>query len=154
MFVKSLQVGKSVVREYQDMKVETACFKLPVEGALHLGREGFIGDQQADKVNHGGPDKAVLVYPFEHYSHWENFLGREPGVAALGENLGRGYRGVCLHRRHLQSRRRARTSLTASHSLFQDERAPGACRCPEGNDSDRLHWLLSQSAGRRGYSGR
>jgi MOSC domain-containing protein YiiM len=87
MFVKSLQVGKGVVREFQDMKVETACFKLPFEGALHLGREGFLGDQQVDRVNHGGPDKAVLVYSSEHHSHWENFLGREPGAAAFGENL-------------------------------------------------------------------
>ena len=52
---------------------------------LHLG--GFEGDGQADRQNHGGPDKAVCVYPFDHYAHWERMLGRELAPGAMSENL-------------------------------------------------------------------
>lgn len=87
MIITSLQIGKGAVHAYQGKDVETAAFKLPVDGPVHLGRLGFLGDQQVDTVNHGGPHKAVLVYAAAHYPHWERFLGREPGPAALGENL-------------------------------------------------------------------
>ena len=36
------------------------------------------GDEQADQVNHGGPDKAILCYAREHYVQWS----LEPGIAA------------------------------------------------------------------------
>ena len=38
-------------------------------------------------MNHGGVDKAVCVYPFDHYAHWETLFGHglEPG--AFSENL-------------------------------------------------------------------
>jgi MOSC domain-containing protein YiiM len=67
--------------------VSTAIGKTPVSGPLHLGELGLDGDVQADRRNHGGPDKAVCVYPLEHYPHWSEQLGRvlEPG--AFGENF-------------------------------------------------------------------
>ena len=42
-------------------------FKHPVSNPIHLGRGGFDGDQQADLRVHGGPDKAVHLYPAAHY---------------------------------------------------------------------------------------
>ncbi len=48
---------------------------------------GFDGDGQADTQNHGGADKAVCVYPFDHYPHWERALGRELTPGAFSENL-------------------------------------------------------------------
>ncbi|MCC5662047.1 MOSC domain-containing protein [Nostoc sp. XA010] len=32
------------------------------------------GDRQADLTVHGGVDKAVYVYPFEHYDYWRSEL--------------------------------------------------------------------------------
>jgi MOSC domain-containing protein YiiM len=32
------------------------------------------GDGQADLTVHGGSDKAVYVYPFEHYDYWRGKL--------------------------------------------------------------------------------
>ncbi|BBL79533.1 hypothetical protein RxyAA322_13870 [Rubrobacter xylanophilus] len=60
---------------------------MPVTGAVWLGWEGFAGDEQADRENHGGPEKAALVCPAEHYVRWREMLGREIGPAAFGENL-------------------------------------------------------------------
>ena len=60
---------------------------------------GFDGDGQGDRQHHGGPDKAVCVYPFDHYAHWEKALGRELAPAAFSENLTVGgirETGVCV----------------------------------------------------------
>lgn len=62
------------------------CVLEPVE----LGFFGLDGNQVADPLHHGGRDKAVHLYPIEHYAFWKNkypdvdFLNR-PG--AFGENL-------------------------------------------------------------------
>lgn len=55
-----------------------------------LTETGFDGDAQGDLVRHGGPDKAVHHYPFEHYSSWTTAIGPHallcrPG--AFGENI-------------------------------------------------------------------
>ena len=65
-------------------------YKHPVDGPLQLGAQGFEGDQQADLRVHGGPDKAVHLYPARHYAR---LAGQFPAAAALlqpgsiGENL-------------------------------------------------------------------
>ncbi|CAL8981791.1 hypothetical protein RHODGE_RHODGE_02772 [Rhodoplanes serenus] len=64
--------------------------KRPVSGRMWLGREGFTGDAQGDLKHHGGPEKAVHHYPFEHYAGWRDEIGtaavlERPG--AFGENL-------------------------------------------------------------------
>jgi MOSC domain-containing protein YiiM len=54
---------------------------------------GVLGDEQADLSVHGGLEKAIYVYPHEHYPFWNALLSRElktpfdlqPG--AMGENF-------------------------------------------------------------------
>jgi MOSC domain-containing protein YiiM len=54
---------------------------------------GVVGDEQADPTVHGGIEKAIYVYPHEHYPFWNALLSRElkkpmdlqPG--AMGENF-------------------------------------------------------------------
>ena len=51
------------------------------------------GDRQADLRVHGGPDKAVYLYPAEHYPHWREVLApAELGPGWFGENLRRAQR--------------------------------------------------------------
>lgn len=54
---------------------------------MWLGHLGFEGDEQADRKNHGGPDKAALVYPAEHYPYWLERYGFSFADRGLGENL-------------------------------------------------------------------
>ncbi|QRI63955.1 MOSC domain-containing protein [Shinella sp. PSBB067] len=64
--------------------------KSAVAGPLALSLTGFAGDRQGDPVRHGGPEKAVHHYPFEHYAGWARDLGGHPlldGPGAFGENL-------------------------------------------------------------------
>lgn len=66
----------------------TGTFKDPVIGPIWLGLTNLTGDGQADLKNHGGPDKAVNAYPYEHYAYWAVLLGQDPlPPAALGENF-------------------------------------------------------------------
>jgi len=46
------------------------------------------GDGQADLAVHGGLDKAVYVYPFEHYEFWQSALPDiEFKMGMFGENF-------------------------------------------------------------------
>lgn len=87
MEVISLNVGKPVTVDYRGKPLETGIYKLPAAGPVRLHAEGFEGDGQADRVNHGGPDKAVCVYPIEHYAYWEEQLGKKLEYSAFGENI-------------------------------------------------------------------
>ncbi|MEF3302877.1 MOSC domain-containing protein [Paenibacillus sp. GYB003] len=86
--IVSLNVGKPQTFAYKGTDVATGIFKNPApEGPVRLTALNFDGDGQADLVHHGGPDKAVCVYPYEHYSYWERELGRKLEFGAFGENL-------------------------------------------------------------------
>lgn len=74
--------------EWWDKAWETASFKYPTDGAVWLGYEGFRGDEQADRKNHGGVDRAVCVYPASHYAYWREALDiPDLPFGAFGENL-------------------------------------------------------------------
>jgi MOSC domain-containing protein YiiM len=67
--------------------VSTAIFKDPVDGPVHIAGINLDGDKQADLEFHGGPDKAVYVYPAEHYAPWQKELDRSLPWGMFGENL-------------------------------------------------------------------
>jgi len=68
--------------------VATGIFKRPVADRVMMRALNLDGDRQADLTVHGGPTKAVYVYPAEHYASWQEDL---PGVdlpwGMFGENL-------------------------------------------------------------------
>jgi MOSC domain-containing protein YiiM len=83
-----------------DFAWTTGFFKTPVEGPVFAGTTNLVGDGQADLINHGGIDKAVLAYSADHYPKWRNEL-RIPDMpfGAFGENLtiaGWSEQSVCL----------------------------------------------------------
>ncbi len=68
--------------------ITTGFFKEPVQGSVQVRELGIVGDAQGDLTVHGGLDKAVYIYPNEHYSAWEKLLGDTalpPG--SFGENV-------------------------------------------------------------------
>jgi MOSC domain-containing protein YiiM len=86
--VQQLLTGKA--RPLGPRAQPSAIDKNKVSGRLWLGEQGFAGDEQGDRKNHGGPEKAVHHYPFDHYAAWQTELGdcsvlTRPG--AFGENL-------------------------------------------------------------------
>lgn len=85
--VVSLNVGTPREVAWHDTVVTTGIFKAPVAGRVPMRRTNLDGDRQADLSVHGGLSKAVYCYPHEHYSWWEQQLGRSLPLAVFGENL-------------------------------------------------------------------
>ena len=89
----SIQVGKPRrygspdAADYFDQEWRSAIGKEPVAGAVWLGKTNFAGDKQADLRFHGGEDKAVNVYPSEHYAGWIEQLQLAMAPGAFGENF-------------------------------------------------------------------
>jgi MOSC domain-containing protein YiiM len=68
--------------------VKTSIWKYPVQGRVHVSTLNLDGDQQSDLSVHGGVDKAVYLYPSEHYSYWRTqLLDVELPWGAFGENF-------------------------------------------------------------------
>lgn len=60
------------------------------QGALKLGRNGLEGDEQGDRIYHGGPDKALHHYAADHYPAWAAWHPGSPvamAPGAFGENI-------------------------------------------------------------------
>lgn len=100
MKLLSVQVGRPRTVKWHGKVVSTGIYKNPVEGRLLLHLFNLKGDEQADLTVHGGRDKAVYVYPSEHYPFWRKEypdLPFQPGW--FGENFtteGLDERMVCI----------------------------------------------------------
>src|SRR3954466_15455292 len=92
--IVSIQVGRPQAYDYEgaaDGKSRSwtsAFFKSPVTGNVRAGEMGLAGDEQADRQNHGGLDKALLAYSAEHYAYWRPHLSLpDMPYGGFGENL-------------------------------------------------------------------
>ncbi|HEY3986556.1 6-hydroxyaminopurine reductase [Cedecea sp.] len=84
-----LQVYAGQIRDYEGSR-PSAIAKIQVDGELRLTELGLEGDEQAEKVIHGGPDRALCHYPREHYQHWAQIFPDKAelfSAPAFGENL-------------------------------------------------------------------
>src|ERR1017187_1697798 len=88
MKVISINVSLPRLVSIHGTQVETGIFKTPVSGPVAVNELNVEGDGQADLSVHGGPDKAIYVYPREHILYWQETLQRdELGPGSFGENL-------------------------------------------------------------------
>ncbi len=65
--------------------------KKPLGGPVPVSASGIAGDEQGNRVHHGGPDQALHQYPFEHYAAWRrerpDLSAHFDAPGAFGENL-------------------------------------------------------------------
>ena len=102
MRLLSISSGKVVPlfgNHHPDYKsVASAIVKTPVSDLqtptpIEITKLGVRGDEQADLSLHGGLEKAIYVYPAEHYAFWNTLLTRETKqvvelqYGAFGENF-------------------------------------------------------------------
>ena len=88
MRVVSLNVGLPRAIEWRGRSVRTSIFKTPNDRRLRLTTLNLEGDEQSDLSVHGGVDKAVYVYPSEHYASWRRELPQiDFPWGTFGENL-------------------------------------------------------------------
>lgn len=88
MTLLSLNVGQPREIEWRGATVRTSIFKSPVAGRVRVKKLHLDGDQQSDLTVHGGRNKAVYVYPSEHYPAWRAELpDADLSWGAFGENF-------------------------------------------------------------------
>src|SRR5215469_2516769 len=98
--ILSVQTGKAAPLG-PDL-VPSGFVKTPRAGAVAVNPLGLDGDEQADLVSHGGPEKAVYGYAASRYPSWaEEFpqLANHFTGGAMGENLtiaGLDETGICV----------------------------------------------------------
>lgn len=80
-------LGTADAADQMDREWTTGFFKESVADVRRVTRLGIEGDGQADLVHHGGPDKAINVYPAGHYASWAEELGLTLPAGAFGENF-------------------------------------------------------------------
>jgi MOSC domain-containing protein YiiM len=83
----SVNVGQIRLVPYRGKQVRTGIYKEPVAGPVMVHTLNLEGDRQADLRVHGGVDKAVYLYPAEHYEAWQTELDRLLAFGHFGENL-------------------------------------------------------------------
>lgn len=84
------QLGVEGAAAWYDGPWTTSIFKRALDRPVRVTATGLAGDGQADPVNHGGPDKAVCVYPADYYEAWRRVLALPADdfvFGAFGENL-------------------------------------------------------------------
>lgn len=85
--VRSVNLGRALPFRGEEA---SAIGKVAAAGPVQVTALGLAGDEQADRVHHGGPDMAIHHYPRDHYAYWREFVGDHPlllGEGALGENI-------------------------------------------------------------------
>ncbi len=89
--IEALLTGRArPINEAGTPEVSSGIDKQARQGALWLGQNGLEGDEQGDRVYHGGPEKALHHYAAEHYPHWRDWYPGSPvpyAVGAFGENV-------------------------------------------------------------------
>ena len=86
--VLALLTGR--IRPFRAPDEPSAIAKSPIAGPVTITPLGFAGDEQADLVHHGGADKAIHHYPFDHYAFWRGQFGDNDRLTApgnFGENI-------------------------------------------------------------------
>ena len=88
MKLLSICVGLPRDVEWHGRTVTTSIFKEPVSGRVRVSQVNLEGDKQSDLSVHGGPEKAVYVYPAEHYPYWRAEVpDLDLPTGAFGENF-------------------------------------------------------------------
>ncbi len=88
MMLLSVNIGRPRDVMWNGQIVQTGIFKEPISGSVKLRSLNLEGDQQADLSVHGGPFKAVYVYPREHYDYWSDQLpNQDLPLGVFGENF-------------------------------------------------------------------
>lgn len=82
----TLSVGKPKTYEWKEGNESSGIGKEVVQTSF-LTTNGFIGDEVANTEFHGGPERAVCLYSYEHYQKWQNEFHHAFYPPAFGENI-------------------------------------------------------------------
>jgi len=87
--INTILTGK--IKSFGPKGQPSAYRKTSIDSDVPISTLGLHGDEQADLEHHGGEDKAIMHYAYDHYSYWRknrpnlNKYLQQPG--AFGENI-------------------------------------------------------------------
>ncbi|MFJ7636845.1 MULTISPECIES: MOSC domain-containing protein [unclassified Peribacillus] len=84
--IMSLQIGMPKEEELSGVKIKTAMDKKAID-YITVTKSGIDRDGVGNRKFHGGPDRALCFYPFEHYDLWNRTFNKQLSIPAFGENL-------------------------------------------------------------------
>jgi len=84
--IVSFHVGTPRMIKHGNKEVPSAIYIQYTEKRHTICSLGVEGDEQGDKIHHGGIDKAICVYLQESYKHWDE-IGQSLAPGAFGENM-------------------------------------------------------------------
>lgn len=126
---------------------ESAIVKRAVGGTIELTPLGLYGDMQADRVNHGGPERALLHYCARHYPDWARAFPHAASPFAapgFGENLSSTLmdeENVCIGDVYRLGTARVQVSQPRSPCWKLNERFGVADLAQRMQDTQRCGWL-------------
>ena len=86
--VRSINIAaSSQAQSWSGSDNRTGINKQSVQGLIHFGPEGVVGDTVVDRKHHCGYDKAVYAYAYEDALWWAEKIGRDMPAGSFGENL-------------------------------------------------------------------
>ena len=85
--VLSVNVGTVREFEYSGRPAKSAIWKSTAVGRVPVRGVNLVGDDQADREAHGGPDKVLYAYAVEDARWWEQEVGRSLAYGEFGENI-------------------------------------------------------------------
>jgi len=86
--VRSINIAaSSQAQSWSGSGNRTGINKQSVQGLIHFGPEGVVGDTVVDRKHHCGYDKAVYAYAYEDALWWAEKIGRDMPAGSFGENL-------------------------------------------------------------------
>ena len=88
MKILSVNVSEPQKVIFNGKELITSIYKKPISKKVMVTSQGIEGDRQADLSVHGGYDKAVYGYSFNHYRLWGERLNKDfTDFGLVGENL-------------------------------------------------------------------
>ncbi|WP_432799121.1 MOSC domain-containing protein [Poriferisphaera sp. WC338] len=84
---KPKDLGTPSGTDWHNKPWRSAIFKESTTEPIHLDTLGHHGDGVQETKFHGGPDKALLAYPANHYTYWQQQFPDTPSTYGwCGEN--------------------------------------------------------------------
>lgn len=139
-----ITIGEQGAKDPMERLWESGIFKEEVEVPVFVGFTNIEGDGQADLKHHGGPEKAVFVYPSEHYLYWNKHVQEvKMHAGGMGENFSTvelSEDGVCIG-----------DTYEIGEAVVQVSQPRQPCWKPARRFKQKNLALLIQNSGRTGW---
>lgn len=79
--------GKIKKYDIDGKEFESGYMKTAIVDEVKILKNGLDEDEQADRENHGGADKAILIYSLKNYEKYKKEFGKSLKFGSFGENF-------------------------------------------------------------------